>query len=58
MVVPVLPEFVTILLNVIKKEGVQKPDMVRVFPIEKVEPLKTGKEGPPAPGKVAPSLEP
>ena len=58
MAIPVLLEFITVVLNVIKKEGVQKPDVVWVIPVKEVEPLKTGKKGSPSSGKVTPSLKP
>ena len=58
MAIPVLGEFVTVVLNIFKKEGVQKPDVVWVIPVEEVEPLKAGEKGPPASGEVPTTLKP
>jgi hypothetical protein len=58
MGVPVPLEFFTILLNVIEEEGMQKPDVVWVIPLKEVESFKAGEKGPPATGKMSPSLKP
>lgn len=58
MVIPVLSEFITIMLNVLKKEGMQKPDVVWIIPVKKVELFKASKKGPPASSKVTSTLKP
>ena len=58
MGVPIRLELHTFFLDIFKEEGVKEPDVVGIVPIEAVKPLKAGKEGPPAAGKVATSFEP
>ena len=56
--VPMLLEFHTVTLNIIKEENMKEPDVASIFPIERVKPFKAGEEGPPATGKVAASFKP
>lgn len=56
--VPVPLELRAISLNIVKEKGVKQPNVVGVIPIQAMKPLKAGEEGPPATGKVAPTLKP
>ena len=56
--IPVIDEFFTVLLNIIKEECVQKPDVLGIILIKEVEASKAGEKGPPASGKMTSSLKP
>jgi hypothetical protein len=58
MVVPVLLEFITVMLNVFKKEGMQKPDVVWVIFVQEVESFKACEKCSPPPSKMPPTLKP
>lgn len=58
MAVPVLLESITIILNVLEEEGMQKPYVVWIIPLKEVESFKASEKGSPAPGKVPPSFKP
>jgi hypothetical protein len=56
--IPVIGKFFAVMLNVLQKEGVQKPNVMWIIPIKKVKPFKAGEEGPPASSKVTSGLKP
>jgi hypothetical protein len=56
--IPALGKFITVMLNIVEEEGVQKPYMLWVVPLQEMEALQTGKECPPATGKVSATLQP
>jgi len=58
MTIPLLLEFITIVLNVLKKEGMQKPNVVWIISVKEVEPFEASEKSSPAPSKVAPALKP
>ena len=56
--IPIINKLLAVLLDIIKKESVQKPDVMGIVPLKEVETFKAGKEGPPASGKMSSSLKP
>jgi len=58
--VPVLMllEFHAVALNIIKEEGVKKPNVIGIVSIKGVKSFKAGKEGPPATSEVAAGFTP
>jgi hypothetical protein len=51
--IPVLPKFVTILLDFAHKQELENPNMFRVLPIKLVVPFKSRKEATPQSGEVS-----
>ena len=51
-------EFITIVLNVLKREGMQKPDVMWIISVKEVEPFKVSEKCPPSLRKMPPTLKP
>ena len=49
---------ISVVLNIIKEKGVQKPNVMGVIPIKEVKLLKTVEKGPPTLGKVSSTFKP
>jgi hypothetical protein len=58
MVVPVSLKPITVLLNVLEEQRMQKPDVVRVFSLQEMEALQSGEKSPPTTCKVPAALQP
>lgn len=58
MRVPVLSEFIAILLNIAHKQKLEGPNMFRVFSVKFVIPLEPRKESTPQSGKMSAHLHP
>lgn len=56
--IPALGKFITVILNILEEEGVQKPYMLWVISFQEVKALQSGKKRPPATGKVSTALKP
>ena len=58
MVVPLIPKGLAIIIDITQKKKMKKPQMVRILPIELVEPFEAQKESSPPSCKLCTYLYP